>query len=257
MSSSPKSVVVTGANRGIGLTIVKELLKDKNIQYIIATAREVENATVSQIYQIKEKFIFQELKSINDPRLHILPLDVVSDKSIDTFVSKVTDIVKESEISTNLHIFEEPNRATLVKQFDVNTISLVIITQKFLPLLRKSASKVSGDKLSISRSAVVNISSGLASVSLNNYGSDIIPMLAYSMSKSAVNQFNKIFSIDVKDDHILTVAFEPGWIQTNLGGPHAPLKLEEAIPVLVSSFYKLDNTHHGGYFERDLTPRPY
>ncbi|EFP02963.1 hypothetical protein CRE_28300 [Caenorhabditis remanei] len=252
MSSSPKSVVVTGANRGIGLTIVKELLKDKNIQYIIATAREVENAT--------------ELKSINDPRLHILPLDVVSDKSIDTFVSKVTDIVGADGLNLLVNnagaAFEyrtkmELNRATLVKQFDVNTISLVIITQKFLPLLRKSASKVSGDKLSISRSAVVNISSGLASVSLNNYGSDIIPMLAYSMSKSAVNQFNKIFSIDVKDDHILTVAFEPGWIQTNLGGPHAPLKLEEAIPVLVSSFYKLDNTHHGGYFERDLTPRPY
>ena len=49
MSSSPKSVVVTGANRGIGLTIVRELIKDKNIQHVIATARDVEKAKVSLI----------------------------------------------------------------------------------------------------------------------------------------------------------------------------------------------------------------
>ncbi|EFP03036.1 hypothetical protein CRE_28644 [Caenorhabditis remanei] len=252
MSSSPKSVVITGANRGIGLTIVRELIKDKNIHHLIATARDVEKA--------------EDLKSINDSRLHILPLDVVCDKSIDTFVAKVAEIVGSDGLNLLVNnagaAFEyrtkiEPNRATLAKQFDVNTISLVILTQKFLPLLRKSASKVSGDKLSISRSAVIQISSGLASVSQNNYGSDLIPMLAYSMSKTAVNQFNKTFSIDVKDDHILSVSFAPGWIKTDLGGPNAPLTLEEAVPVLVSSFYKLDNSHHGGYYQRDLTPTPY
>ncbi|PIC14349.1 hypothetical protein B9Z55_027282 [Caenorhabditis nigoni] len=251
-SSSPKSVVVTGANRGIGLTIVQQLIKDKNIELIIATARDVEKAG--------------DLKSINDSRLHILPLEVTCDKSIDQFVAKTTELlgsnglnllVNNAGVMIHYKTKGEPNRSALAEQFDVNTISMVILTQKLLPLLKESASKSSGDQLSISRSAVINISSGLASISQNNYGSNFMPLLAYSMSKTAVNQFTKAFSIDTKDDHILTVAFEPGWIQTNLGGPNAELTLEQAIPTLVSSFYKLNNSHNGGYYLRDLTVLPY
>ncbi|UMM14648.1 hypothetical protein L5515_002360 [Caenorhabditis briggsae] len=251
-SSSPKSVVVTGANRGIGLTIVQELIKDKNIELIIATARDVERAG--------------DLKSINDARLHILPLEVTCDKSIDQFVAKTTELlgsnglnllVNNAGVMIPYQTKGEPNRAALAEQFDVNTISMVILTQKLLPLLRESALKSSGDQLSISRCAVINISSGLASISQNNYGSNFMPLLAYSMSKTAVNQFTKAFSIDTKDDHILSVAFEPGWIKTNLGGPNAELTLEETIPTLVSSFYKLNNTHNGGYYLRDLTVLPY
>ncbi|UMM14647.1 hypothetical protein L5515_002359 [Caenorhabditis briggsae] len=251
-SSSPKSVVVTGANRGIGLTIVQELIKDKNIELIIATARDVAKAW--------------DLKSINDARLHILPLEVTCDKSIDQFVAKTTELlgsnglnllVNNAGVMIPYQTKGEPNRAALAEQFDVNTISMVILTQKLLPLLRESALKSSGDQLSISRCAVINISSGLASISQNNRGSEMLPILAYSMSKTAVNQFTKAFSIDTKDDHILSVAFAPGWIKTDMGTQNAQFTLEETIPTLVSSFYKLNNSHNGAFFQRDLTVTPY
>lgn len=252
MFTSPKTIVVTGANRGIGLTIVQQLVKDKNIKTVITSARDVKNAT--------------DLHALKDPRVHILPLSVTSDESMNHFVAKVKEIVGDDGLNVLVNnagaMFEyrtksTPSRSILTEQFDVNTVSVVLLTQKLLPLLRKAASKQSGNQLSISRSAIINISSGLATISGNNYGTDVIPVLAYSMSKTAINQFTKTLSVDLKDDHILTVSFEPGWIQTNLGGPNAPLTLDQAIPVLVSSFYKLNNSHHGGYFERDLVPIPY
>ncbi|CAL2044842.1 unnamed protein product [Caenorhabditis brenneri] len=245
---SPGSVVVTGANRGIGLGLVQQLVKDKNIRHIIATARDVEKVT--------------DLKAIQDPRLHILPLTVTCDKSIDTFVSKVTDIVGSDGLNllvNNAGIAVkyptvEPNRAKLTEQLDVNTVSVVIVTQKFLPLLQKAASKVSGDNLSVSRAAVVTISSGLGSITENTTGSGPWAGLAYRMSKSAVNQFAKTLSIDLKDDHILAVNFCPGWVQTDMGGPQAALTVDQSTSELVSSFNKLDNSHNGGYFQRNLTP---
>ncbi|CAL2027330.1 unnamed protein product [Caenorhabditis brenneri] len=252
MSSSPKTIVVTGANRGIGLTIVQQLVKDKDIKTIIASARDVKNAT--------------DLHALQDPRIHVIPLSVTSDESIDTFVASVTKIVGDDGLNvlvnnagvrldygTNL----TPNRSILTEQFDVNTVSVVLLTQKLLPLLRKAASKQSGDQLSFSRSTIINISSGLASIAGNVYGSNVMPLLAYSMTKTALNQFTKILSLDLKDDHILAVSFAPGWIKTNLGGDNAQFTLEETIPVLVSNFYKLNASHNGGYFQRDLTPTPY
>lgn len=44
---SPKSVVVTGSNRGLGFGLVQQFLKDPNVQHVIATARDVDKATVS------------------------------------------------------------------------------------------------------------------------------------------------------------------------------------------------------------------
>ncbi|CAI2353186.1 unnamed protein product [Caenorhabditis sp. 36 PRJEB53466] len=246
---SPASVVVTGANRGIGLGLVQQFVKDKNIRHIIATAREVEKAT--------------ELNAINDPRVHVLPLTVTSDESIDTLVSKVGEIVGDNGlnllvnnagIALKYNSHSKPNRALLTEQLDVNTVSVVLLSQKFIPLLTKAAAKVSGDELSVSRAAVVTISSGAGSITLNDIGSGWFDGLAYRLSKSAVNQFARTFAIDLKEEHILAVNFCPGWVQTDMGGQQAQLTVEQSTSELVASFDKLGNSHNGGYFKRDLTP---
>ncbi|CAI2353184.1 unnamed protein product [Caenorhabditis sp. 36 PRJEB53466] len=247
--SSPRSVLITGANRGIGLGLVQQLVKDESIQHIIATARDLQKAT--------------ELKAIKDPRIHLLPLEVTSDESIDNLVVEVGKIVGAEGLNlliNNAGVLLkynsplEPNRALLTEQLSVNTVSVVILSQKFLPLLTKAASRVSGDSLSVSRAAIVNISSGLGSIGANTIGSGWFQGLGYRMSKSAINQFSRTFSVDVKDMHILVVSFAPGWIQTDLGGPNATFTVEQATSELAVAFNKLDNSHNGGFLNRDLTP---
>lgn len=124
---------------------------------------------------------------------------------------------------------KEPNRAVIAEQLDVNTTSVVLLTQKLLPLLKNAASKESGDQLSVSRAAVITISSGLGSITDNTSGSAQFPVLAYRMSKAAINMFGRTLAVDLKDDNVLVVNFCPGWVQTNLGGKNAALTVSKRI----------------------------
>ncbi|KIH59662.1 oxidoreductase, short chain dehydrogenase/reductase family protein [Ancylostoma duodenale] len=249
---APYSVLVTGANRGIGLGLVKEFLKNKDIQHVIATARDPSAA--------------KELNAITDKRLVVLPLEMTCDDSIKRLYTEVEKIVGDRGLTILLNnagvllhykTNQEPKRADLIKNFDVNVASVAVITQTFLPLLRKAAAQVPTDEFSSSRAAIVNISSGLGSISGNVWGSSPRGFLAYSTSKSALNSLMKSMSIDLKPDHILVAMFCPGWVQTDMGGEGAQITLDESMKDLVPSIYKLSNEHHGGYFNRDLTVIPF
>ncbi|CAI5453096.1 unnamed protein product [Caenorhabditis angaria] len=248
----PRSVLVTGANRGIGLGLVQQFLKHSEVQIIIATARDVSKAT--------------ELNAIKDPRLHVLPLIVTCDKSIDILVKEVEKIVGEQGLNllvNNAGILSkyttksEPSRAILQEQINVNSISVVLVSQKFLPLLQKGAGKSTAPDFTVGKSAIVTISSRLGSIGLNVEGSGWFEGLAYRMSKSAVNQFNRTIAVDLEADGILAVAFCPGWVQTDLGTSNALLTVGQSASALVNSFSKLTKEHNGGYFTRELEVIPF
>ncbi|KAK6043520.1 hypothetical protein COOONC_18975 [Cooperia oncophora] len=149
----------------------------------------------------------------------------------------------------------EPNRADLIKNFNINTASVAVLTQIFLPLLRKAAEHGSSDEFSMNRSAIINISSGLGSIANNTMGSGEKQVLAYSVSKSALNSLMKTMAIDLGARNIYL--FCPGWVQTDMGGPNAHLTIDQSVADLLKSFSKLDKSHHGGYFNKDLEPIPY
>ncbi|VDL64747.1 unnamed protein product [Nippostrongylus brasiliensis] len=249
---APYSILITGANRGIGLALVKEFLKNSGITHLIATARDPSGA--------------KELNDIKDNRLKVLKLDVTNDAEIKTLYNEVSNIVGEKGLTVllnNAGIFvkystnQEPNRAEIIRNFDVNAASVAVLTQTFLPLLRKAASERSTDEYSIERAAILNISSGVGSIATNTSGSGAFGSLAYRMSKSALNSLMKTMSIDLESEHILISCFCPGWVQTDMGGQSAQITTEESAAALVASFAKLNKEHHGGYYRRSLEPIPY
>ncbi|CAI5453098.1 unnamed protein product [Caenorhabditis angaria] len=248
----PRSVLVTGANRGIGLGLVQQFLKHPEVQTVIATARDVSKA--------------EALNAIKDPRLHVLPLIVTCDKSIDNLVKEVENIVGEqglnllvnnAGIAVNYSTKGEISRAKLHEQLDVNSISVVLVSQKFLPLLQKGGAKSTAPDFTVGKSAILTISSGLGSIGENTTGSGFFQALAYRMSKSAVNQFNRTIAVDLESDGVLAVAFCPGWVQTDMGSAKAELTVEQSTSALVDSFSKLTKEHNGGYFRRDLVVLPF
>ncbi|KAK6751334.1 hypothetical protein RB195_002989 [Necator americanus] len=249
---APYSILVTGANRGIGIGLVREFLKNKDIVHVIGTARDPSAA--------------KELNEIKDKRLTVLKLDVTCDESIKNLYGEVEKIVGDRGLTmlvNNAGIYvkystnQEPNRADLIKNFNTNVASVAVITQTFLPLLRKAAAQVSTDEFSVNRAAIINISSGAASIGNNTTGSGPMGLLAYRVSKSALNSLMKTMSIDLEPEHILVSMFCPGWVKTDMGGPNATLTLEQSMEALVPSIYKLSKEHQGGYFMRDLTPIPF
>ncbi|KAK6749047.1 hypothetical protein RB195_001579 [Necator americanus] len=248
----PLSVFITGANRGIGLGIVREFLKVPTVKHVIAGARNPESA--------------KDLNSITDERLKVVKIDIECDQSIKDAYAQVERVVHDNGLNllvnnaailpsyfTNGPICRE----TLTKCLNVNTVGTAIVSQTFLPLLKKAAARKSGDHIGADRAAIINISSFWASIRRNEDGSGVLGALAYKISKSALNQLGKTMAIDLADDKILVAQFCPGWVQTemgNMGGRTAAITVEESASALVDSISKLQKQHNGGYFDRDLRP---
>uniref|UniRef100_A0A1I7U282 NAD(P)-binding protein n=1 Tax=Caenorhabditis tropicalis TaxID=1561998 RepID=A0A1I7U282_9PELO len=247
---APKSILITGANRGIGLGLLKHFLKVQDIKIIIATCRDPSKA--------------EELNNLKDPRLHILPLDIDSDDSISKLYTEVEKLVGEDGLTVLLNnagillpydVEGEKSRHTMLRQIETNAVSTGIITQEFLPLLKKAAAENGGEGFSINRAAIVNISSTAASVERID-GTFNGPLVAYRMSKSALNSFAKSCSIDLAKYHILVTSFCPGWVKTDMGGQNALLEIDDATKKLAGNILTLGDAHHGAYLNADLNVIP-
>ncbi|CAI4224416.1 unnamed protein product [Auanema sp. JU1783] len=249
---APRTVLITGANRGIGLGLVRTYLKNQDIKHIFATSRKPSEA--------------KELNEIKDPRLHHLQLDVQDDESIKKALAQVENIVGEDGLTlliNNAGMYskygteKEINRSIINNILDANAVSVVIMIQYFLPLLKKASALDTSEKFSTDRAGIVNISSGMGSIGDNTTGSGEIDVLAYRMSKTAVNSITKTISIDLKKYHILVACFCPGWVKTDMGGPNAALTIDQSMDQLVPSISKLDDSHTGGYFKINLDVIPF
>ncbi|CAJ0601189.1 unnamed protein product [Cylicocyclus nassatus] len=246
----PASVFITGTDRGIGFGLVQEFLKIKSVEHVIAGALSPKDA--------------KELNAIKDDRLKIVQIDIENDQSIKDAYTQAEKIVGDKGLnllvnnagvlpsySTNGPI----SRETMMKCLNVNLLGTTIVSQIFLPLLKKASAHVSDDHLGVDRAAIINISSWFASISGNNDGSGHLGALAYKISKTCINQMGKTMSIDLAKDKIIVAQLCPGWVQTemgNLNGIIAEITIEESASALVNTMTKLEKQHSGGFFDRHL-----
>jgi NAD(P)-dependent dehydrogenase (short-subunit alcohol dehydrogenase family) len=101
--------------------------------------------------------------------------------------------------------------------FETNTIGALLMTQTFLPLLRKSPS-----------ARIINVSSGAGQLSDMDTWAP-----AYSISKTALNGVTGQFAAALKDSNIVVNAVCPGWVRTDMGGNEAPRSVEEGADTIV------------------------
>ncbi|KAE9417535.1 hypothetical protein Angca_006818, partial [Angiostrongylus cantonensis] len=250
----PASVLITGADRGIGLGLVMEFLKVPSVKLVIAGALSPDTA--------------KGLHAITDSRLTILKMDVSCDRSIKEAYAEVQKLVGEAGLNVllnNAAIFPPYfttgaiDRQTLLDCLNVNTIGAAVTSQTFLPLLRKASSRDTGDHFSVDRAAIINISSFYGSVGKNEDGCCELGSLAYKISKSGLNQLGKTMAIDLAEDKILVAQLCPGWVQTEMGnkcGRIGQLTVGESASALVGSMSKLQKRHSGGFFNRHLEVIP-
>lgn len=240
-----KSVLITGCNRGIGLGLVKCLVKvPSSPKNIFTTCRNPQQAT--------------ELQEIADSHksIHIIQLDVKDFDSYSRIVKEVSDVVKNDGLNVlinNAGVTTKFTRVNFVKteqlieNFMVNTVSPLLLTKAFLPLLKQAANVNMSATLSTSRAAVINVSSILGSISENNQGG----FYPYRASKCALNAVTRSLSIDLKDDNILVMSLHPGWVKTAMGGNNAPLEVDVAAHHIVDFLSKLTHKHNGGFYQYD------
>lgn len=224
------SVLITGANRGLGLEFVKQLISSsKPPSHVFAACRNPDKAND-----------LQEIAKSHG-NVNILKLDVKDCKSYPAVVQQVGNVVGDAGLNLLINnagimfrdSLETVAKENMVETFEVNVVAPLLFTKEVLPLLRKAA-KSGGNTLSCSRAGVVNITSKMGSMDDNTSGS----AYSYRTSKTALNMVTKSLSVDLKPEGILAFALHPGWVLTDMGGPQALITTEVSVEGMLGTISK-------------------
>jgi NAD(P)-dependent dehydrogenase (short-subunit alcohol dehydrogenase family) len=231
-----KIAIVTGGNRGLGLEIARQLLK--NDLFVVVGARDRAKCDAALASLNGEG---------NDVDAH--PLDVNDTKSVRRFVEYV-----EKEHGTpgvlvnNAGVYPEETNAKVVdtptsmwrETLETNLFGAVRMCREVVPLMTK-----------LRYGRIVNMSSGLGQLQTMGEGSP-----AYRVSKAALNALTRTLAAEVAGSGILVNSMSPGWVRTEMGGGEAPRSVEEGADTAVWLAMLPSNGPTGQFF-RDRKAIPW
>lgn len=197
-------VVITGANRGIGLEFVSQYLH--NGDHVLATYRE----NLGGLEELQQSFPKQ---------LKIAQLDVTDKEAGSTLLACASNGVIDLLIhNAGIYPDAEPESSDAVdkwlRAFLVNSVSPIRLTYQLLPALRRGT-----------KAGVAFLSSKMGSIADNTSGGSYL----YRSSKAALNAGAKSLAIDLQEDGIPVVVLHPGWVQTDMGGRNALISPEMSV----------------------------
>ena len=214
-----KNILITGANRGIGLKFAEILSANNNIY---ATARDTTKA--------------DDLEKLDNTEL--LELDLLNKDSIKSFCSELKDIPLDMIIN-NAGIFQDEQMEETIldpelwlDEIMINAIGPVVLSQKLKENIMSGNDK-----------KIIFISSQMGSIDDNYSGGYYF----YRTSKSALNSAAKSLSIDWKADGISVLMLHPGWVRTDMGGSNAKLDIDTSVRKMLDVINSLDMSKTGAF----------
>lgn len=224
-----KTVLVTGANRGIGKEIARQLAT-LDWKVIVAARNESQAKEVAA--------------TLGNHALGI-PLDVTNSESIQHACREVSQAVSTLDLLVNNAgiIGNHPMRSFDMNEIesvmDTNFFGAIRMVKHFMPLLSKSDDP-----------RIINVSSGmgeLASLEEGGYA-------GYRLSKTALNAFTILLSAEVRSG-MKVFAICPGWVKTDMGGSSAPRPVAKGAETAV--WLATDRKPQSGKFYRDKKVIPW
>jgi NAD(P)-dependent dehydrogenase (short-subunit alcohol dehydrogenase family) len=238
-----KVAFISGANRGIGFETAKGL-GEAGITVVIGV-RDIAkgNAAVEQLQGlgIKAEAIHYDAAQPGSENAVFEHLASRYGK-LDILVNNA-GILKEQLVGGNNSSSVE--QEVLKETFQTNLFSVIALTQKLLPLLRKAKT-----------GRIVNLSSILASLTLHSMpDSPIDPAkgFAYNASKTALNAYTIHLAHELKDTPIKVNSAHPGWVKTELGGANAPMEVADSGKTSVRLATLDASGPSGGFFHESET----
>jgi NAD(P)-dependent dehydrogenase (short-subunit alcohol dehydrogenase family) len=228
-SADSKGVVlVTGANRGLGLEFSKQL---QAAGYeVIGTARSPDKAV-----ELKASGARVEQLDVSSKASVVALANRLSDVSIDILINNA-GMLNRTDSSLGSLDFEIMERT-----FQVNSLGPLRVIQALLPNLQAGNKKT-----------IVNITSRLGSIELSTGG-----MYSYRTSKTALNQINKIVSAELAPQGFTSVVIHPGWVRTDMGGAAATLSIPESISAILNVVDGLSVENTGKFYNYDGEELPW
>lgn len=239
-----KSALVTGANKGIGFEVAKQLAQ--NGYFVYLGSRNLESG-ISAV---------QRLKSDGLSNVAAVQLDVTSPESVDVAYKTISEkttvldvLVNNAGISGTL---QQSALGSTVDQFkevyETNLLGVVRVTQAFISLLRKSAEP-----------RIVNVSTSMASLTLAaDLGNSNYPTryVIYQSSKSALNMYTINLAYELRDTSFKVNAVCPGYTRTDFTNHQGSSTAEEAGQRIIKYAMIGQDGPTGKFFSEEYFPEP-
>ena len=215
------SVLISGANRGLGLEFTRQYSADG--WEVTATVRQSSD----------------ELDAL---RVRVEPLDMADLDAVADFgqrLDRLDLLIANAGIYGPRSVTSADDGHGWSDAFAVNTIAPFLLAQSVLPKVRESGGKL------------IAISTRMGSIADNNSGG----FIAYRSSKAALNAAWRSLAIDNRG--VTCAVLHPGWVETRMGGPSAPLQPEESIRGMRQVIERLGPDQSGGFFGHDGAEIPW
>lgn len=201
------TVLITGANRGIGFELVRQYAADN--WRVIAMCRDRNRASD-----------LVELADAKAAGIQIENLDVRDEAQISRLAERLrgnpVDLLINNAGVRGMEAYAlgEIDAGAFRDTMDINVLGPLKVAESFLPHLRAGTDPL-----------LVMMSSNLGSIEKNRSGGDY----SYRASKAALNAVMRSLSLDLAGDGITVIALHPGWVKTDMGGREAPLSVQESV----------------------------
>ncbi|MBI3450600.1 MAG: SDR family oxidoreductase [Acidobacteria bacterium] len=231
-----KRVAVTGAGRGLGLEFASQWLAAGCEVFALARDPGASKGLTS-------------LGRDFPGRLHGVVCDVSDDASVASAAATVGGMTDALDMIVNNAAMAGTRGGSLAeldldevrRVFDVNSLGPIRVSRALLPFLKRGASP-----------KLVHISSLMGSITDNRSGGT----WSYRISKAALNMVAKLLALELSRDGVVSAAFHPGWVRTDMGGASATLGIAESVAALIRTIEALTPEQSGAILDRHGQPLP-
>ncbi|OGX88455.1 hypothetical protein BEN47_08945 [Hymenobacter lapidarius] len=235
-------VLITGANRGLGLELVCQYLERGD--HVFAASRHPTDAV--ELQRLHQQYA---------DRLVLLPLDVTSAASIEAAVQAVGQATDALDLLIN-NAGVYPNAGSgdahqrlgqlthedAIETMQVNAIGPLLVSQALLPLLRAGR-----------KGRIISISSGQGSLTWKATGDPY----HYSASKAALNMYMRSLAAEIGHMGLISVIVDPGWMRTDMGGNHATQEPADSARGIIRLADQLHAEENGSFVTWQGQPVPW
>lgn len=242
-----KIALVTGSYKGLGLEWCRQL--GKQGYKVILTARNFEKAQeAAELLNEQELVIYPKALDVTDEK-EIAEIEVWASemfRRIDLIVNNAginpKDYVDKSRMAKTFYL-SNLDAKEMLDVIHINSIAPLLVVKHFKQLLTKSKMPI-----------VINISSWLGSVTNLTFGGHY----GYVGSKNLLNLFNKSMANELKQENIICINVNPGWVQTDMGGQKAQFTTEQAVTnILTNIVSKVTIDDSGKFLNFDGSEHPW
>ena len=214
-----RTVLITGANRGIGLELARQYSAAG--WAVIGTARRPQDAD-----------------ALRETGADVFQLDVTDQESVEKLARElgarpIDLLINNAGILPLMWKLEDVDFEKFNQTLAVNTVGPVRVTKALLPNLRAGELKI-----------IVNVTSNLGSIAANTDGG----FYGYRESKAALNMFTKSLAADLGPEGFTSIVMHPGWVKTDMGGSSAPVEVEDSAAGIMSVIDSLSHDDNGTFW---------